>query len=193
MNKYSFILTLICVFSCNNNRTYTLSDQEIIFSIKKKNHIDSLKIKRNEKLKVFFAIDPECPLCKSYSKTMNDLYSNYQNNIDFYAFLPSPIFLKNKMEQFVEEYYFDMNVIIDTNQILTHFLNATITPECFLLDKNFNIIYQGLIDDWVKKLGRKGQKINHRYLEEAIESHLNEESININKTNAIGCRIQILK
>ena len=193
MNKYSFILTLLCLFSCNNKSIYTLSDQEIIFSIKKKDYTDSLKIKRNEKLKVFFSIDPECPLCKSYSKTMNDLYSKYQANIDFYAFVPSSIFLKNQMEKFVEDYCFDMNVIIDTNQILTRFLNATITPECFLLDNNLNIIYQGLIDDWVKKLGRKGQKINHRYLESAIESHLNGKPININKTNAIGCRIQILK
>ena len=83
-----------------------------------------------------------------------------------------------------------MQLIIDTNQILTHFLDAKVTPECFLLDKDLKIIYQGLIDDWIKELGRKGQQINNSYLDDAIINYLNRDSVKIIKTTAIGCIIE---
>ena len=89
------------------------------------------------------------------------------------------------MNEFIKEYYFQIDFIIDTNQILTNFLNAKTTPECFLVDYKFTLVYQGLIDDWVKQLGRQGRKIKNTYLKDAITAHLNGDEININKTTAI--------
>ena len=80
--------------------------------------------------------------------------------------------------------------IIDTNHIITNYLDAKVTPECFLLDSNLNILYSGLINDWIKELGRKSQHINNHYLEENIKHFLNKEPITINQTKAIGCIIQ---
>ena len=54
---------LICVMSCQNNKTTFQTDNKRCFQI--------LNINKTEKPKVFFSLDPECPLCKSYSKTMN--------------------------------------------------------------------------------------------------------------------------
>jgi len=151
---------------------------------------DSIKIKKNNKPKLFFALDPECPLCKSYSKTINDIHAAYHNQIDFYSFFSTIIFSEKKINHFIETHNLNMTCIIDTNQILTYFLDAKVTPECFLLDKNLKPIYQGLIDDWVKELGRKGQHIHNKYLIDAINSYLKNEPIKINKTNAIGCIIE---
>ena len=53
-----------------------------------------------------------------------------------------------------------------------------------------NIIYKGLIDDWIKEIGRKGQTIKNQFLKQAINSHLKGDSIIINQTNAIGCIIE---
>ncbi len=83
-----------------------------------------------------------------------------------------------------------MEVIVDTNHILTNFLNASVTPECFLLDSNLNILYNGLIDDWIKELGRKRQNIDNNYLEDALSAYLKNKEILNKETKAIGCIIE---
>jgi len=193
--KYILIIISIFLLSCKTEKKH------IIFQNKKinvlhltVNNTDSIKINlNNNKGKLFFAIDPECPLCKSYSKTINELYELYKDSIDCYGFLPSTVFSREKIDLFIKNNDFTIPLIVDTNQILTEFLDARITPECFLLDENLNTKYQGLIDDWVKDLGRKGQYINENYLNEAIITYLANDTIIINKTNAIGCIIERLK
>jgi len=150
-------------------------------------------IGKQKKGKVLFAIDPECPLCQSYSKKINQLYKLYQDSIDFYLFLPSPIFSKQKTDLFIDKYRFEIPFFVDTNQVITSFLDAKTTPECFLLDTNLTIRYQGLIDNWIQELGRKGQQITEEYLNKAIIAYLKNDSIIIKKTNAIGCIIERFK
>ena len=165
---------IMIVFSCQKVEKYTIAEtQEYVFFILTNSTKDSIKIVKNEKPKLFFSLDTECPLCTSYSREINKLYNNYKDDMDFYGFFPSYIFNAEKMNQFIQKNYYDMDFIIDTNQILTHFLDAKVTPECFLIDKDFNIIYSGLINDWIKELSRKGQHINNHYLDDAINSYLN--------------------
>ena len=195
MTKYFIILITIYLTSCQVERKYAFSKDQKKKIIKLlSNDKDSIpKESQYKKSKVLFAIDPECPLCQSYSHKINQLYTLYKDSIDFYGFLPSPIFSEEKTNVFIEKYNFKIPLFIDTNQVITTFLDAQITPECFLLDTNFNTIYQGLIDDWIKELGRKGQTITKEYLSEAIISYLKNDSIMIKKTNAIGCIIERFK
>ena len=193
MIRYTLILLIIFLFSCKTEKKKKIfknEKQSILHLIN--NGQDSTQI-QNKRGKVFFAIDPECPLCISYSKTINELYESYQDSLEFYAFLPSPIFSKENTDFFVKKYHFNIPLIVDTNQTITSFLDAKITPECFLLDNDLNTLYQGLIDDWVKELGRKRLNIDSKYLHEAIISYLKNDSIIINKTNAIGCVIERFK
>jgi len=187
-----FILILILHFSCKKQSKYTLSinNQTDLFILTNNN--DSIKIPKNNKPKLFFALDPECPLCKSYSMKIHDIYNTYQHMIDFYGFIPTPIFSEKKFNTFMNKTKLNINVIIDTNQVLTYFLDAKVTPECFLLNKELDFVYQGLIDDWVKELGRTSQNTQNHYLINAIESHLKNELPIIKKTNAIGCIIERL-
>ena len=193
MIKYIPILLITLLFSCNTKKYKKpiKFEKSAILEFINENQ-DSL----HEKHKigyVFFAIDTECPLCISYSKTMMKLYNTYKEDLKFYAFLPSPIFSNEKTNVFIKKYHFNMPLIVDTNQIITSFLDAKITPECFLLDNDLNILYQGLIDNWIKELGRKGQNIDAEYLNEAIIAYLLNDTIMIQNTNAIGCIIERFK
>ena len=88
--------------------------------------------------------------------------------------------------------YYDLplEIIYDPNFKLVRDLNATITPEAFLIDENKNIKYQGLIDNWLGELGRRRQVRTEFYLNDAIESYLKDEDIMIKKTKAIGWFIE---
>ena len=152
MKHYLFIIITICLISCTKKQTnkIVLRKNPNNFELLN-NHNNSIKIIKNKKPKVFFALDPECPLCKSYSKTINEIQKNYNTDFDFYIFFPSKVFSEKKIDYFIEKNNYTSSSIIDTNQVLTYFLNAEITPECFVLDNELNILYKGLIDDWVKE------------------------------------------
>lgn len=190
MKKFYIVVALL-ISSCTYNKT-TLHKNNANNFLKHYALNDSILINFNNKPKVFFSIDTECPLCASYSKKINEIHEEYHKEIDFYTFLPSIVFSKTKTEKFLKKHNLNMQIITDTNQVITNLLDAKITPECFLLDSNFNTIYHGLIDDWIKDLGRKGQHVNHDYLIDAIDSHLHKKQIKITRTKAIGCIIEKL-
>ncbi|MBJ05468.1 MAG: hypothetical protein CMP65_06205 [Flavobacteriales bacterium] len=179
-----FIISIIFSFNACNQKKNTQIRSKTFIDEKLKN------IEINSRPKVFFSLDPECPLCKSYSKKINEIRKEFQNHYDFYTFFPSKVYSKDKTLDFISINKIDMKIIIDTNQVLTKFLNAKITPECFVVDSNFNLIYKGLIDDWIKELGRKGQFVQNEYLINSLKLYLNNKKIQIKETQAIGCIIQ---
>ena len=182
------ILILLCGCT-NNNTTSILKKSNQILQIIDNNE-EFIEIENNNKPKIFFTLDPECPLSKSYSRTINLLFRKYEDEVDFYNIFSPIVFSQMKTDNFMKKYHINIPLIIDTNHILINYLDAKITPECFLVDSNLNIIYQGLIDDWVKALGSTRKKIENHYLEQSINDFVNNREIKVKKTNAVGCLIQ---
>ena len=199
MKIYSYIIILFFIISCQNKNGYSnLKENSCVIILNEVNehfilsdiNYNLIKIKNSKNGKVFFSLDPECPLSKSYSITINQLHEKYGDNIDFYGVFTSSVFSQEKTNDFIQKNNITMPLIIDTNQVLTKFLDAKITPECFLLDSKLNVIYRGLIDVWVKELGRKRQYIENHYLDNSLELYLKNKPILIKETDAIGCIIQ---
>ena len=166
---YLYIIYM-CLISCNAKQKTTIlhaENNKIYLSDK---HSNIIELKQNNKGKVIFTLDPECPLCKSYSKEINSIFQKYQNKIDFFNVFPTRQYDENKTNDFIAKNQLNIPTIIDTNHVITNYLDAKVTPECFLLDSNMNILYSGLINDWIKELGRKSQNTNNHYLEEKILS-----------------------
>ena len=184
-------MIILFITSCTSNiKTYsTINNTNQITNLQGLNNTD-IEVQKNGKAKVLFTLDPECPLSISYSKKINHLFNTYKNDIDFYTIFTPLIFSENLTINFIKKTQLKIPLIIDTNHVVTAFLDAQITPECFLLDSNLNTIYRGKIDDWIKELGRKGRKIQNNYLEDNINLYLNNQKIMIPQTKAIGCIIQ---
>ena len=186
---YLYII-FMCLLSCNTQpqKIILKTENNTIYLSDEKSNV--IEIQQSNKGKVIFTLDPECPLCKSYTKEINNLFQKYQNEIDFFNVFPTKQYDEIKINDFIKQNLVHIPNIIDTNHVITNYLDAQVTPECFLLDSNLNILYSGLINDWIKELGRKSQHINNHYLEENIKLFLNKEPITINHTKAIGCIIQ---
>jgi len=177
-------------FSCNrDHQEVSRKITSKVISLSNSNS-SKIEINNNGRAKVIFTLDPECPLCQSYTKEINSLFQKYNEHIDFINVFPSKEYNLKKIKNFNQRNHLNIPTIIDTNQIVTNYLDAQVTPECFLLDSNLNILYSGLINDWIKEIGRKGQTINNHYLDNNITLFLEKKSIIINKTKAIGCIIQ---
>lgn len=191
MKSYIFSI-IFFLFSCGTKpiTSTVYNNKKNIIKITDYNQ-NVIEIKKSKKAKIFITLDPECPLSKSYSKKINQLFNKYSNKIDFYNIFTPQVFSKNKTIEFINKAQLQAPVIIDTNHIVTNFIDAKITPECFLLDSNLHTIYRGLIDDWVKGLGRTGS-IDNNFLEDNINLYLDNQPIIITNTKAIGCIIQRL-
>lgn len=137
---------------------------------------------------VFVFIDPNCPISQKYIPRVNSLADEY--DLSVYGVQPNPGIDNAEIIKFKEDYEFRFPVINDTNQKLTYYLNASVTPEVFLLDNSGTIIYSGAIDNWFFDLGRYRKAATIHYLKEALDSNYGTLFSVNNKTKAIGCLIQ---
>ena len=137
---------------------------------------------------LFIFIDPNCPITQKYIPKINALASKY--DLSVYGVQPNLGTNYDEVIKFKDDYDFKFPVINDSTQKLTYYLNASITPEVFLLDKSGTLIYSGAIDNWFFDLGRYRKSATIHYLRDALDSNYGSLfSIN-NNTKAIGCLIQ---
>ena len=181
--KKTFITTLIftTLISCEKKQK-----EHVIKTI------NQLKIKKNiPENKVFIALDPECPLSQSYTKKINQLYEKYHKKILFVCFIPGDYYTDQEINLFIEKYDLKTEFFVDKKLTITKTFNASVVPEAFVLNDNYEVIYNGLIDNWVGEIGRKKQYVNEEYLMDAIEAVLNNNLPLISSTEAIGCLIEM--
>jgi len=156
--------------------------------------INNTEIHRNDssiKANVYFFLSPECPLCRSYTSTINELYSRYQTKgFNFIGVITGTQFSTYCIEEFKNRYHLKPTIIIDANKKITNQLKATITPEVVVVGTNGYTLYSGRIDDWAYALGKKRKHITDHSLVNALEDILNERIIKNPKTIAIGCYIE---
>ena len=136
-------------------------------------------------------ISPECPLCQSYTLTINNLIKAYEaKGISFIGIVPSKDFTLKSINDYRITYRSSLRILRDENNELVKFLNASVTPEVFLLDKNARVIYSGRIDNWAYELGKKRKVITDHNLKDGINALLAGKPIPVPKTKAVGCFIE---
>ena len=202
----TIILTYYYIYPNNKTKIKYNKNKQYI-------EINNKSLPNNKCLKLLITLDPECPLSISYSSTINKLATQYSDcdstNIDFLIILPSESSLKNI--KYLERIYkptlqcwdtipndvlnnSKLNqmppLYLDYNHDIINIIDAKITPECFLIDPQGQIIYSGAIDNWVSEIGKTKQYTNEHYLEDAITQYLNNEIVKKPKKTAIGCIIQ---
>ena len=79
---------------------------------------------------------------------------------------------------------------MNAKQTLTKQLEASVTPEVFLVNAKQKIQYQGMIDNQFYTLGKSRNVATEHYLKDAINAFLSNQPIKINTTQAVGCDIE---
>ena len=139
---------------------------------------------------VFIFLLTDCPASQSYTLTINDLIKKYKkDNINFAIVFPGDFSSENEIQSFVKTYHLTIPILFDRSFKLTKFLNASVAPECFVLNKFNKIIYSGRIDDQYFSPGRKRQVITSRDLDAAISNLVLGKIQLTQTTKAIGCII----
>ena len=137
---------------------------------------------------VFFLTD--CPASQNYTLTINKLQKKYSDkNISFDIIFPDTYSSLEEVRKFKIYYKIKMHVLLDSDLTLTKLLQAKVAPQCFLLDSFGKIIYEGRIDDWYFKPGKKRTVILTNDLDIAISKFLSGKPVKPSKTIPVGCVI----
>jgi thiol-disulfide isomerase/thioredoxin len=139
--------------------------------------------------RLFIFLSPECPLCQNYTKVLNQLNSQYAGKIKIYGIIPGKTWQPAEVSAFAEKYKIRYPLLTDGSLRLSHYLQATATPEAILLSPGNELLYKGAIDNWYKALGKSRIRATENYLQDAIDHALRQESPSIKRTIPVGCSI----
>jgi len=138
-------------------------------------------------LAVVVFCSPECPLCKNYTLTLNQLVQD-DPQLTVVAVYSGTDYDVQAITDFNTKYNNQFITLRDKKYKLAKAFGATVTPEVFLIDSSGNVIYSGLIDNWVIKLGGSHRReITAFYLTDAISSFRAGITPAIQQTKAKGC------
>lgn len=141
-----------------------------------------------KKATAYFFMLEDCVICQSYTPVINELYSGYQDEIDFLLVFPNQRSRKDSIDQFMNKYQLKMPSKTDHYKNLSLKFGVKVTPEVVLVSKDGTTLYQGSIDDGYAGIGKK-RKVRENYLRQAIIHFLNNEPIQPATTQAFGCFI----
>lgn len=94
-----------------------------------------------------------------------------------------------EMVSLAKEKKYKFPYLVDESQDVAKAFGATNTPHVFILKnekQTFKVAYIGAIDD----NARSASSVSRKYVEEAVESLLNNKPVTSAKTKAIGCGIK---
>lgn len=176
----------ICTFSDSVSKS---SDLFINIPIVK--DINGVSYSSRNKTRIFVFLDVECPISQSYTLYLEKLYLKYKKlGILFFCVFPTKYTKVEEIIFFNKKYNLTIPSVLDKFQSITKKLNATITPEVFVINPKNEICYFGCIDNTFFALGKRNLKPKVFYLEEALNSVIKNKKMQSFHNQAIGCEIQ---
>lgn len=169
------------------------NSNESLYSIKLET-VDHEKFSLDQlegKTSVILFLQPECPFCNSYGKTLRSLDSTFKSqDVHVYGAVAGKNFPDDDIIAYREKFKLQFPFILDPDFRLTRELKATITPQAYLLDDKGVVLYHGMIDNWGYEIGKARARATEFYLLEAVSNHKAGKPLAMDSTKAIGCYIQ---
>lgn len=145
----------------------------------------------NNKASVFIFLQPECPFCISYGKTLRLLDSAFQSKqVKLYGVVAGKFYPDSEIISYREKFQLQFPILLDPEFALKENLHASITPQAYLVDEKANVLYHGMIDNWGYEIGKARARPTEFYLTDAVNSFLEGKPIVPDSTKAVGCYIQ---
>jgi Peroxiredoxin len=178
---------------------YKVGDKVDNFSLKNVNGktVSLNDYSKKEGVIVIFTCN-HCPYAKAYEQRIIDLDKKYaKQGFPVIAINPNdptdyPDDSFENMVKRSKEMKYSFPYLFDEQQSVYPVFGATKTPHVYLLKKTkkgFEVAYIGAIDDNTES----AEKVNVKYVENAIASIKKGEKVTLAETKAIGCSIKAKK
>lgn len=144
---------------------------------------------KTSKAIVLMFIATQCPVSNAYNERMVDLYKDYNSKGVAFVGINS-----NKQESIEEvrnhskEHGFEFTVLKDWNNVIADKLEASVTPEIYVLNSKLEVLYHGRIDD-----SQRENRVTSKDLRSALDNILAGKAVEVARTKAFGCSIKRIK
>lgn len=145
---------------------------------------------KSQRVQVYVALSETCPICKSITSELRSLDQIYENTeVMFTGIFPnSANSTPASRAAFSKKYKIDFPLIADSAYNFSYRYSIQTLPEVIVLDSAQNtIIYRGLIDDSFAAVGKRRSSVSKRYLRDALEAYLKDNSYIAPYTKPVGC------
>jgi peroxiredoxin len=146
----------------------------------------SLSDYQESKAIVLMFIATQCPVSNAYNTRMVELYDDYQEkNIAFIGINSNKQESVKEIAEHSDKNGFKFAVLKDDQNIIADKFKAQVTPEIYVLNSDFEILYHGRIDD-----SQRESNIKSKDLRNALDEILAGKSVTTTTTKAFGCTIK---
>jgi peroxiredoxin len=138
---------------------------------------------------VLMFIATQCPVSNAYNERMVQLYKDYTSKgVAFIGINSNKQEGIDEIKEHAQEHGFLFPILKDNNNTIADKLGASVTPEIFVLNTKFEILYHGRIDD-----SKKEAKVSSNDLRTALDAILTGKPVENTETKAFGCSIKRVK
>jgi hypothetical protein len=139
---------------------------------------------------VIIFIDSECPICNAYAGEINRLAADYgPKKIQFYvAYTDSDLTAAAARKQ-LKDFAMTCAAVLDPSLQLAGRLDASVTPEAFVVGKDQTVLYHGRIDDLYAGLTHRKFEATQHDLRDALDAVLAGKDAPPPRGPTVGCAI----
>lgn len=149
----------------------------------------SLSDFKNSKAIVIIFISTQCPVSNDYNSRMEKLYKDYRDKgISFIGINSNKEEMVDEIINHAKKNNLSFLILKDHENKIADIFRASYTPEVYVLNSSFELLYHGRIDD-----SRKIQNVKQEDLRNALEEILAGKKVSIKYTKSFGCTIKRVK
>ena len=191
--RSAFVFVVVLTLSCGVVRaqeTEAPTPRPYLKSIYASVHGLEDLVRPNTKGLALVFLGTECPVARQYVPRLNELYENSRSQgVEFVGVFSDTGVDVFAMASYAHDEDIHFPVVQDVDQRLADKLEVRTTPEVVLLDRQFQKIYQGAIDDQIKRHGRR-PTAGANYLEDAVNAVVAGKPVGRTYVPASGCPLE---
>jgi peroxiredoxin len=149
------------------------------------NNLHSLKDFTTKKGIVVMFIATQCPVSNEYNSRMAELYEAYKENFSIIGINSNKQEDIEEIKNHAADNALNFIILKDSNNVIADMFEASFTPEVYVLNNNYELLYHGRIDD-----SRRISGVQVRDLKNALDEIANGSDVTVKKTKAFGCTIK---
>ncbi|MCX6144651.1 MAG: thioredoxin family protein [Ignavibacteriales bacterium] len=143
----------------------------------------------SSKAVVLMFVATQCPISNSYNGRMVELYKDYASKgVSFIAINSNKQENVEEVRNHSKEHGFEFVVLKDWNNVIADKLEASVTPEIYVLNSKREVLYHGRIDD-----SSRENRVTSKDLRTALDRILAGKTVEVTETKAFGCSIKRIK
>lgn len=139
---------------------------------------------------VLITLDPECPFCRNYAPMIDSLSKRFAPaGVRFVGVYAGPYIVADSVRTYVERCGLAFDHVLDRECGTAGSLGARVTPECFVLNAQDELVYRGALDDRAVRAGRHKPTATRHYLADAVQRLLDGREPS-RGADAVGCIVE---